>query len=213
MIRILIVDDHPIVRKGLRSVLADVSDMKVIDEARDGTEALAKARDSLPDLILLDLSLPGQSGLEVLKHLHSEMPAIRVLILSTFPEKQYAIRCLKNGALGYLTKDSASDELVTAIRRVAEGRKFVSASLAELLASEIHPDRDKMPHENLSDRELEVLCLLGRGKTVSQIAKILSLSLSTVNTYRSRLLEKMNMRSTAELMHYVIENKLVDKVS
>ena len=212
MMRILIVDDHPIVRQGLRSALADAKDMKVIGEAKDGAEALAKARTTSPDLILLDISLPGQSGLEVLKHLQAEMPSIRVLILSSYPEKQYAVRCLRNGALGYLTKESASEELVTAIRRIADGRKYVSASLAELLASEIHEDHTKMPHEGLSDREFEVLCLLGRGKTVSQIAKVLSVSLPTVNTYRSRLLEKMNMHTTAQLMHYVIENKLVDNV-
>jgi two-component system, NarL family, invasion response regulator UvrY len=212
MIQILIVDDHPIVRQGLRSALAQVSDMKVIDEAIDGAEALAKARAFSPDVILLDISLPGQSGLDVLKHLHAEMPATGILILSTYPEKQYAVRCLKNGALGYLTKESASEELVTAIRRVAAGRKYVSASLAELLASEIQSDHPIMPHEKLSDREFEVLCLLGKGKTVSQIAKMLSLSVPTVHTYRSRLLDKMNMHSTVELIHYVIENKLVDRV-
>lgn len=212
MIRILIVDDHPVVRQGLRSTLTEITDIKVIDEARDGAEALAKARASSPDLVLLDISLPGQSGLDVLKHLQAEMPAVRVLILSTYPEKQYAVRCLRNGALGYLTKESASEELVTAIRRVSQGRKYVSASLAELLASELHSDHVRTPHEELSDREFEVLCLLGRGRTVSQIAQLLSLSLSTVNTYRSRLLDKMNMHSTAELMHYVIENKLVDKI-
>ena len=212
MIRILIVDDHPVVRRGLRSSLAELPDMKVIDEARDGGEAIEKARTARPDLILLDISMPGKTGLEVLKQLHAEMPATRILILSTYPERQYAVRCLRSGAAGYLTKESASEELVTAIRKVAGGRKYVSASLAELLATELQSDPLKLPHENLSDREFEVLCLIGRGKTVSQIATVLSLSLPTVNTYRSRILDKMNLQSTAQLIHYVLENKLVDKV-
>ena len=212
MIQVFIVDDHPIVRRGLRSSLADLPDIKVIDEASDGAEAISKVRASKPDVVLLDISMPGKTGLEVLKQLHAEMPAIRVLILSTYPEKQYAMRCFGSGAAGYLTKESAPEELVTAIRRVAEGRKYVSASLAELLATEIHSDPVKMAHEYLSDREFEVLCLIGRGKTVSQIAKILSLSLPTINTYRSRILDKMNLQSSAQLIHYVLENKLVDKV-
>jgi len=212
MIRILIVDDHPVVRRGLRAALEEMTDMKVVDEAQDGPDALKKARALTPDVVLLDISLPGQSGLDILKHLHAEMPEIRILILSTYPEKQYAIRCLRNGALGYLTKESASEELVNAVRKVAGGRKYVSTSLGELLASELHTNQAKMPHEDLSDREFSVLCLLGRGKTVSQIARLLSLGVPTVNTYRSRLLEKMKMDSTAQLMHYAIENKLIDKI-
>jgi two-component system, NarL family, invasion response regulator UvrY len=212
MIRILIVDDHPIVRKGLRASLAEFSEMQIVGEAQDGAEALTKARTTIPDVILLDISMPGKSGLEVLRQLRAERPAVKVLVLSTYPEKQYAVRCFKNGAVGYLAKESASEELVTAIRRVAVGRKYVSSSLAELLASEVQTDVPGMPHEALSDREFEVLCLLGRGKTVSQIAEMLSLSLPTINTYRSRILQKMRMESTAQLVHYVLENKLVDKV-
>jgi len=212
MIRILIVDDHPIVRKGLRSTLAEYSDMEVVDEAQNGTEALTKVRAIEPNIVLLDLSMPEMSGFEILKQLHIEMPGTKILILSTYPEKQYAVRCLRNGAVGYLTKESASEELVTAIRKAAKGQKYVSASLAELLASEIQIDRPTMPHENLSDREFEVLCLLGRGNTVSEIAEMLSLALPTINTYRSRILQKMNMETTAQLMHYVLENKLIDKV-
>lgn len=140
------------------------------------------------------------------------MPSIKILILSTYPEKQYAVRCLRNGAAGYLTKERAPEELITAIRKVAIGRKFLSSELAEILAAHLDSDPFKMPHELLSDREFEVLCLIGRGKTVSQIADILSLSLPTINTYRARILEKMNMQTTAQLMHYVLENKLVDRV-
>ncbi|MGO9482106.1 MAG: response regulator [Candidatus Kryptoniota bacterium] len=212
MIRVLIVDDHPIVRKGLRTTIQEQSDLKVVDEAKDSDEAVVKARSTIPDVVLLDLSMPGKGGLEVLRQLHSEMPSTKILILSTYPEKQYAIRCLRNGAVGYLTKERAPEELITAIRKVANGRKFVSSELAELLVNELDSDSLKMPHELLSEREFEVLCLLGRGKTVSQIADTLSLSLPTINTYRSRILEKMNMQTTAQLIHYVLENKLIDQV-
>lgn len=212
MIRVLIVDDHPIVRRGLRSALAESSDIVVVDEAQDGTEAITKARATKPNVMLLDLSMPKKGGFEVLKQLHAEMPEIRVLILSTYPEKQYAVRCLKNGATGYLTKESASEELVTAIRKTAKGQKYVSASLAELLMTEIQVDSLAMPHEKLSDREFEVLCLIGQGKTVSEIAELLSLALPTINTYRSRILEKMSLEKTTQLVHYVLENKLIDKV-
>jgi two-component system, NarL family, invasion response regulator UvrY len=210
MVRILIVDDHPIVRHGLKSELSRASDVKVVDEAADGNEAIAKARSSKPDLVLLDLALPGKTGLEVLKQLRAEMPHIRVLILSTYPEKQYAVRCLKNGAQGYLTKASASEELLSAIRKVMRGGKYVSASLADLLAAEIVSDGSKLPHETLSDREFQVLCLLGKGKTVSQIASDLSLSLSTINTYRAHILEKMNLENTAQIIRYVVDNNLAD---
>jgi DNA-binding NarL/FixJ family response regulator len=212
MIRVLIVDDHPIIRQGIRALFMSTSDVKAIDEARDGIEAISKAHICRPDIVLLDISLPGKGGLEVLKQLHSEMPEVHVLILSVYPEKQYAIRCLNNGARGYLTKESAGEELITAIRRVAEGRKYVSVALADLLVSEIGSDAHQLPHEELSDREFQVLCLLGKGKTVSQIAVKLSVSLPTVNTYRVRILGKMKMRSTAELMHYAIESHLSDEL-
>jgi DNA-binding NarL/FixJ family response regulator len=210
MVRVLIVDDHPIVRHGLKSELSRAIDVNVVDEAADGNEAIAKARSCKPDLVLLDLALPGKTGLEVLKQLRTEMPHIRVLILSTYPEKQYAVRCLKNGAQGYLTKASASEELLSAIRKVMRGGKYVSASLADLLASEIVSGGSQMPHETLSDREFQVLCLLGKGKTVSQIASDLSLSLSTINTYRAHILEKMNLENTAQIIRYVVDNNLAD---
>jgi two-component system, NarL family, invasion response regulator UvrY len=210
MIRVLIVDDHPIVRHGLSYELAKASDIKVIDEASDGDEAMAKARSAKPDLVLLDIALPGKNGLEILKQLRAELPRIRVLILSAFPERQYAVRCLKSGAQGYLTKKSASAELITAIRKIMRGKKYVSASLADLLASEVGTDTGRLPHEGLSDREFQVLCLLGQGKTVSQIAEVLSLSLSTINTHRTHILEKMKMESTAQLIRYALDNNLTD---
>ena len=212
MIRVLIVDDHPIVRKGLRATLAEQSDIEVVDEAQDGNDAIARARASKPDVVLLDISMPERGGMHVLQQLHNEMPDTKILMLSTYPERQYAIRCLRTGAAGYLTKESAPEELVTAVRKVAKGQKYVTSSLAELLALEISPGSSKMPHESLSEREIEVLYELGRGKTVSQIAELFSLSVPTVSTYRARILEKMNMQTTAQLIHYVLENKLIDKV-
>ncbi len=208
MVRVLIVDDHPLVRSGLVAELTKASDINIAGEAADGNEALQRARTLKPDLILLDIALPGKNGLEVLKDLQAEMPETKVLVLSGFPERQYAIRCLKSGAKGYLTKDTASAELIIAIRRVMKGGKFISASLAELLAGELGSDPKKLPHEELSDREFEILCLIGQGNTVSGIAEILSLSVSTVNTYRSRILSKMNLETTAQLIRYALDNDL-----
>ena len=206
--RVLIVDDHPIVRQGLRLVLDKSGEVEIVEEASDGDEAIEKARAAKPDLMLLDISMPGKSGLEVLKVLQAEMPQVRILILSTFPEKQYAVRCFANGAWGYLTKKSAPEELLDAIRKIMNGGKYVSASLGSLLADEIGSDVQRLPHERLSDREFQVLCLLGQGKTVSQIAENLSLSLSTINTYRAHILEKMKMETTAELVRYALDNNL-----
>ncbi len=210
MIKILIVDDHPFVRHGLSSELAKASDMKIVGEAEDGFVAMSKAHSLKPDIVLLDISLPGKNGLDVLKQLQTELPHIKVLILSAFPEKQYAIRCLKNGAKGYLTKKSASGELLLAIRKIMRGGKYVSASLADLLASDVASDNTRLPHEELSDREFQVLCLFGQGKTVSEIADILSLSISTINTHRANILIKMNMDTTAQLIRYVIDNNLAE---
>jgi len=208
--RILIVDDHPFVRQGLVAALNQDLEMAVVAEAEDGEEAIAKARSTKPDLVLLDISLPGRSGLEVLKQLHAELPQTSVLILSTFPEKQYAIRCFANGARGYLTKKSASEELLRAIRKIRGGGKYVSETMAELLAGEIGSDVRQLPHEKLSDREFQVLCLLGQGRTLSEVAEILSLSLSTINTYRAHILEKMKLETTAQLIRYVLDNNLVE---
>jgi DNA-binding NarL/FixJ family response regulator len=209
MISILIVDDHPIIRDGLRTGLAQEADMKVVGEAQNADEAIAGVREEKPDIVLLDISLPGKNGFEVLKQLHAEMPDVRVLILSTYSEKQYAVRCLKSGAWGYLTKSSSSAELIEAIRTIMQGKKYVGASLAQLLASEIDASRIALPHEVLSDREFQILCLFGQGKTVSQIAEILSLSVSTVGTHRAHILEKMHMKSTIELVKYAFDHELV----
>jgi len=213
MIRLLLVDDHPIVRRGLCAVLQSAEDCIVIDEASDGEEALPKARQGKPDLVLLDLSLPGKSGLEVLKQLQVELPRTKVLVLSGFPEKQYAVRCLRAGAHGYITKRSAPDELLDAIRKVAQGRKYVSASIAELLVETVSASPGRSPHEELTDREFQILCLLGEGKTVSQIARLLSLGLSTINTHRSHILGKMKMETTAQVIRYAVDNDLVDRKS
>ena len=210
MIRVLIVDDHPIVRKGLRSELSEQPDVHVVDEAADGDEALVKARASKPDIVLLDISLPGKSGLEVLKQLNDELPHVKVLMLSTYPEKQYAIRCLKGGAWGYLTKESASEELVAAIRKVAEGKKYVSGQLGEILASDVGAKKDLLPHEKLTAREFEILRLIGQGKTLTEIADFLSLSLSTISTHRSHILAKMRCHSTAQLIRYAVDVGLID---
>jgi DNA-binding NarL/FixJ family response regulator len=210
MVRVLIVDDHPLFRRGLSAELAKSSDIVLVGEAADGDEAIVAARARKPDLVLLDIELPGKSGLEVLKQLHAEMPEVKVLVLSAYPDRQYAIRCLKDGAQGYVTKKTAAEEIMVAVRKVMRGGKYVSDSLADLLAAQFNLSTVRMPHEELSDREFQVLCLLGQGKTVSQIAEILSLSLSTISTHRAHILEKMKMRTTAQLVRYVLDNNLIN---
>jgi DNA-binding NarL/FixJ family response regulator len=210
MIRILIADDHPIVRAGLRQIILEAADMVVAAEASDGHEVLAKVRQADFDVVLLDLTIPGLSGLDVLKQVKIEKPNLRVLILSVHPEDQYAVRVLRAGAWGYVTKASAPEQLIAAIRKVHEGRRYVSPVLAEQLAEHLEPGAATMPHESLSDREYQVLCLLASGKTATEIAATLVLSVKTVSTYRSRILEKMGMRTNAELTHYAIQNRLVD---
>ncbi|MEI7672909.1 MAG: response regulator transcription factor [Deltaproteobacteria bacterium] len=210
MIRILVVDDHAIVREGLKQILADVNDMAVRDEAAGGQEALLKIRDSEFDVVLLDISMPGRSGLEILKDIKSERPKLPVLILSMHAEEQYAVRTLRAGASGYLTKASAPDELIGAIRKVSCGRKYVSSSLAEKLASELDIDTKKPPHATLSDREYQVMLMIASGKSVKEIGDELCLSVKTISTYRARVMEKMNMKKNAELTLYAIQNRLVD---
>jgi len=209
MIKILVADDHTIVREGLKQIVADVGDMMVADEAGNGQEALQKIREGDYDVILLDISMPGRSGLEVLKDIRAERPKLPVLILSMHSEEQYAVRALRAGASGYLTKASAPDELIGAIRKVSRGRKYVTASLAEKLALELDVDIRKPPHEMLSDREYQVMLMLASGKAVKEIADELCLSVKTISTYRSRILEKMNMKKNAELTLYAIQNSLV----
>jgi len=210
MIKVLIADDHPIVRKGLKQILQDTVDIAVIGEASTGPEALQKVLEQDFDIVLLDISMPGRSGLEVLNELKNLKPHLQVLILSIYPEAQYAVRALKSQAAGYLTKASAPEELITAIRKVAQGGKYVSAALAEKLAFEVTGDPSKLPHETLSDREYQVLCLIAAGKTVTEIGKELALSLKTVSTYRARILEKMNLKNNAEIVRYALQQRLVD---
>jgi two-component system invasion response regulator UvrY len=210
MIKILIADDHPVVRKGLREIIEETSDMEVADEASNGQEVLAKVFKRDFDVVLLDISMPGRSGLDILKELKSQLPKLAVLVLSIHPEEQYAVRVLKAGASGYLTKKSAPEELVTALRKVSAGGKYVSPSLAEKLASALETGIEKPPHEALSAREYEVMRKIALGKTVTEIAKELFLSPKTISTYRSRILEKIGIKNNAELIRYAIKNRLVD---
>lgn len=210
MIRILIADDHTIVREGLKQILAETSDIVVTGETGSGEEAVKKVSCNYYELVLLDISLPGISGLDVLKQIKCLKPDLPILILSMYPEEQYAIRTLRAGASGYLTKESAPDELVEAIRKVAGGRKYITASLAERIALDWEAEKDKLPHENLSDREFQVLCLIGSGETVKGISRALSLSIKTVSTHRSRILKKMGLENNAQLMHYAINHHLVE---
>ena len=210
MIRILIADDHAIFREGLKHILSESPDVKVAAEARNGQEVLEKIWSEKYDMVLLDISMPGMSGLEVLKQLKIEKPKLPVLVLSMHPEEQYAVRVLRAGASGYLTKESAPDELITAIRKVSQGRKYITSSLAERLAFEMEIDSEKPLHEVLSDREYQVLRIIAAGKTIKQIAEELSLSIKTVSTYRSRIMEKMKMKTNAELMHYAIKHQILD---
>lgn len=209
MIRILVADDHAIVRRGLRQIVADESDMEVVGEAQTTQEILDLARQEEWDVIVLNISMPGRGGFEALKALkqtHSKRP---VLVLSMYPEDQFAVRAFRAGAAGYMIKESAPEELVQAIRKVVRGGKYVSPSLAEKLAAELGEDAERPPHEALSEREYHVLRLLASGKTVTQIAAEMSLSVKTISTYRARLLEKMRMKTNAEVTRYAIENRLV----
>ncbi len=210
MIKILIADDHPVVRKGLKEIIKENSDMVVAAEAGHGQEVLEKALKKEFDVVVLDISMPGRSGLEVLKQLKRERPKLSVLILSIHPEEHYAVRVLKAGASGYLTKESVPDELIKAIRKISTGRKYISSTLAEKLAFDLESGGEKPAHERLSDREYEVMCLIASGKTLKEIAEKLCLSAKTISTYRSRILEKMKMKNNAELTHYAIKNNLVD---
>ncbi|GAB4176369.1 MAG: response regulator transcription factor RqpR [Rhodocyclaceae bacterium] len=209
-IRVLIADDHAIVRQGLRQILSDTEDMVVAGEAANGVEALARVREGEWGVVLMDVSMPDRNGIEALKLIKKEFPRLPVLVLSMYPEEQYAIRALKAGASGYLTKQSAPEQLVQAIRAVAAGRKYISASLAEELANAIQDDGEKPLHEKLSDREYQTLCMIASGKTLSQIAEELKLSVKTVSVYRARLLEKMRMKNNAELTHYGLKSGLVE---
>jgi two-component system, NarL family, invasion response regulator UvrY len=209
-IRVLIADDHAIVREGLKQILADTKDIIVAGEAKNGLEAVKLARDGDCHVMLLDISMPDRSGIEVLKQIKKEIPQLAVLMLSMHREDLYAIRSLKAGAAGYLNKQSAPNELVTAIRLVADGMKYISPAMAQVLARQLGEDQEAPLHETLSDREYQTLTMIASGKSVSDIAEELSLSVKTVSEYRTRLLTKMKLKNSAELTHYAIKNQLVE---
>jgi DNA-binding NarL/FixJ family response regulator len=210
MIKVLVADDHAVVRRGLRQILAETSDILVGGEAESTSEVLALLRHGRFDAVVLDLHLKGQSGLELLADLRREFPSLPVLILTMYPEEQYAIRAVRAGAAGFLTKESAPDKLIEAVRKVAAGGRYVSAALAEKLAAFVAKGAGGAPHEVLSNREFQILRLIASGRTVSEIAMQLSLSVKTVSTHRARILAKMNMRTSAELTHYAVKNGLVE---
>jgi two-component system, NarL family, invasion response regulator UvrY len=211
MIRVFIADDHPVVRKGIRQIVSDIPDIVIAGEATNGREALELIGNVVPcDLVLLDLSLPDVDGLDVIKRLKRTHPGLRVLVLTMHSEDQFAIRALKAGAAGYLTKDGAPSELIGAIRKVMAGGRHVNAQLAERLVAHLGPDAERPIHDRLSDREYQVLRMIAAGKNTRQISAELSLSVKTVSTYRSRLLEKMNMRTAAELAAYAVRHHLAD---
>jgi DNA-binding NarL/FixJ family response regulator len=210
MIRILVVDDHAVVRRGLRQILAETPDLHVGGEAGSAAEALAKVQAERWDVIVLDVGLGSRSGLELIPEIRRLRPDARVLVLTMFSESEYAVRAIRAGASGFLTKESAPDKLVEAVRRIAAGGRFITPELAETLASMVAGETTHKPHEVLSDREFEILKLIGSGKTVSQIARELTLSVKTVSTHRTRILRKMGMKTNAELTHYAVKNNLVD---
>ena len=210
MIRVLIADDHAVVRRGLKQIVIEEFDAAEVGEAKDASEVLELARKQDWDVVVLDITMPHKSGLQVLKELKHEHPRLPVLVLSIYPEDQYAVRVLKSGAAGYMTKESAPDQLVSAIRKVINGRKYVSPTLAEKLAYDLEREDKKPSHETLSNREYEVMRMIAAGKMVSEIARDLSLSVKTISTYRGRILDKMQMKSNAELMRYAIRNNLMD---
>jgi len=208
MTRIFIVDDHVLIREGLKKILYTESDLTVVGEAQYGNEVLDRLDKCNCDVLILDIALPDKSGLEVLKEVKTRHPKLDVIILSIYPEERYAIRALIDGAVGYVTKNSAADELILAIRTVIAGKKFISPALTQELVDHLQLDQKQPAHEKLSDREYQVLVLIGSGKTVSQIADKLNLSVSTVNTYRTHILEKMNLKTNIEIVRYVLENHL-----
>ena len=210
MISVLIVDDHAIVRQGLKRILDEAGNIKVVGEAANGAEALKIICKEKLDVVLLDISMPEKNGIDTLKQIMDRNKEARVLILSMYQEDQYAVRLMKAGASGYMTKDVAPEQLVEAIHKVVAGKKHISPFLAELLLAECGIESGKKPHEMLSDREYQVLRLLGSGKQVSEIAEALSLSVKTVSTYRTHILEKMKLKNNAELTFYVIQNGLID---
>ncbi len=210
MIKVLIADDHALIRKGLKQLLDDTDDMRVIGEAENGMQAIRMVEEAAYDVVLLDISMPDKHGVDVLKQLKINHPQLPVLMLSMHPEEQYALRSMKAGAAGYLNKQSAPLQLVTAIRQVASGKKYISTELAEQLANGLSEGYQELLHQTLSNREYQTLCLMASGKKLSEMADIMSLSPKTVSVYRSRLLEKMKLKNNAEAIHYAISNHLIE---
>ena len=208
MIRLLIADEHMIVREGLKLLLAGASDIVIIDEADSPQEVVDKVRENDPDMVLLEISMSGKSGLDILEQLKKVKPDLKILVLSMLPEEQYAIRAIKAGAYGYLTKKCSSNELIRAIRMVSIGKKYINYSIAEKLAYYLESEDERPLHESISNREYQVLRMITFGKTVSEIAGELSLSVKTISTYRLRILEKTKMKNNAQLIHYAVRNDL-----
>ena len=210
MIKVLIADDHPLFREGIKRMLSETSDIVVADEASNGQEVLKIVEKNDFDVIMLDISMPGRSGLDIIKQLKCDRPDLHILILSMHSEEEYAERALKAGAAGYLVKKTTPDEVVTAIRKVSMGKKYVSSSLAERLACQVGKNFEKLSHEILSDREYEVMCMIASGKRIKEIAEELSLSRKTITTHRTHILEKMRLQNNSQLTHYAIQNQLVN---
>jgi len=210
MKKVLVADDHAVVREGIKRIIAETADMVVAGEAVNGWEVLEKARGGDYDVVVLDISMPGKNGMEILKELKRERPGVPVLILSMHPEDQYALRAFRAGASGFLTKGSAPDELIAALEKVLRGSKYITSALAERLVVDIGVGSEESLHEKLSDRELQVLCLLAEGKTINQIGQELCLSAKTISTYRSRIMQKMAMKTNAQLIRYAIKHGLVE---
>lgn len=209
MIRIVIADDHTIMREGLKRILDGADDIEVVGEAVDGFEALAHVRKGGFDLLMLDLSMPGRSGVELIRQIKDEVPKLPILILTMHEEEQYAVRAIRAGARGYLTKESAGTQLVSAIRKVAAGRPYISLEVAEQLAMDAMPANEDLPHKQLSNREFEVFTLLVNGKSITEIADFLHLSAKTVSTHKTRILQKMSMNSLAEMVQYAVQHRLL----
>ena len=210
MIKVFIADDHALIREGIKKLLDLESDVKVVGETSNPFEVVDQIKKSNCDILILDLSMPGKSGLDILKEIKIVLPKVKVLIMTMMPEDQFAKRTLKAGASGYITKDRAADELLLAIRKVAAGKKYITQSLAEKLVDDLDDSSEKPLHEILSDREFQILKMMAKGQSQTNIADELSISASTVNTYRSRIFEKLNLHSNAELIHYAFQNNLIE---
>jgi len=210
MISILIVDDHALIRNGIKQLLGDIPDIRVTGEAATGIQAINMMREQIYDLVLLDIALPDKHGMDVLKQSKSEQPDIKIIVLSMYPEDQYGVRALKAGAMGYINKQSAPEKLVSAIRHVISGKKYISEILAEQLLNSLIGESQELMHQSLSNREYQTLCLMSSGKSLTEISEVMRLSPKTVSVYRARMLEKMGFKNNAEAVHYAIAHHLVD---